>query len=132
VINVLAKILIGLIAVLHVYICWFEIFAWTTRGPEVFSSMPVELFEPTTALAANQGIYNLFLALGLFWSLLIKDKIWWRRVAICFLLFVAIAGISGAATAAIKILAIQTITATVAILLVHFGKEKDHAHLYAN
>lgn len=131
-IKILAKVLIALIAALHVYICWFEMFAWTTRGPVVFSSMPVELFEPTTVRAANQGIYNLFLALGLFWSLLIKDRIWWRRVATCFLLFVAIAGIVGAATAAVKILAVQTIPATIALFLVHFSKETHNGHAYTN
>lgn len=73
-VNILAKIVIALIALLHFYIAWFEIFAWTTRGPEVFKTIPLELFEPTKVLAANQGIYNSFLAAGLVWSLLIKDK----------------------------------------------------------
>ena len=67
----LAKILIAIIAALHLYIAWFEIFAWTTRGPAIFSSLPADLFSPTTAMAANQGLYNAFLAVGLIWSLLI-------------------------------------------------------------
>ncbi len=123
--KILAKILIGIIAVLHIYICWFEMFAWTTRGPVVFSTMPPELFEPTTAMAANQGIYNLFLALGLIWSLLITDKSWWKRVALCFLMFVAIAGIVGAVTVSTRILMVQTVPAVIAILLVYFSREKS-------
>ncbi len=51
-----ASILISAIALLHFYFAWFEIFAWTTRGPAAFPSFPLELFEPTTAMAANQGI----------------------------------------------------------------------------
>lgn len=119
--NISAKILIGMIALLHVYICWFEMFAWTTRGPVVFNTMPLELFEPTKAMAANQGIYNLFLAVGLIWSLVIKDEIWWRRIALCFLTFVAIAGIVGAITVTVKILIVQTVPAVITILLVYFG-----------
>jgi len=57
--------LVAVIAVLHFYIAWFEMFAWTSRGPEVFESFPPELFEQTIQLAANQGIYNAFLAAGL-------------------------------------------------------------------
>jgi putative membrane protein len=53
--HILAKVLISLIAALHLYIAWFEIFAWTTRGPVVFSTFPADLFEPTITLAANQG-----------------------------------------------------------------------------
>lgn len=125
--TIFAKVLIGLIAVFHIYICWFEMFAWTTRGPVVFSSMPIELFEPTIAMAANQGIYNLFLALGLIWSLVIKERIWSSRVALCFLLFVAIAGIVGALTVTIKILFLQTIPAMLAIALIVFNRNKNEA-----
>ena len=119
----LAKVLIGLIALLHLYFGWFEIFAWTTRGPVIFSSMPAELFEQTTAMAANQGIYNVFLAIGLIWSLVIKDATWWSRVALCFLLFVAAAGIFGALTVAVKILFVQTIPAVIAIGLLVFTRK---------
>ncbi len=124
--TLLAKLLIALIALLHVYICWFEMFAWTSRGPVVFSTMPIELFEPTTAMAANQGIYNLFLAIGLFWSLFIKDPIWWKRIALCFLLFVATAGVVGALTVSIKILFTQTVPALIAIALLALSKNSQN------
>lgn len=122
-----AKIVIGLIALLHFYIAWFEIFAWTTRGPVVFSSFPKDLFEPTKMLAANQGIYNSFLAAGLTWSLLIKDAMWQRKVATCFLLMVCVAGIFGAVTASPKIVLVQTVPAILAIILLRFA-DKTTAH----
>ncbi|MEM8919413.1 MAG: DUF1304 domain-containing protein [Pseudomonadota bacterium] len=114
----LAAIVVGLIAILHLYIAWFEIFAWTTRGPAVFSSFPVDLFEPTKAMAANQGIYNSFLAAGLIWSLFIRDALWRRNVATCFLLFVAVAGIFGAVTVTPRIAVVQTLPAVVGLVLV--------------
>ncbi len=94
----LSRGLIALIAVFHLYIAWFEIFAWTEVGPDVFSTFDPDLFAETVDLAANQGVYNAFLAAGLIWSLLISDPLWRFRVAICFLSFVAIAGVTAAVT----------------------------------
>jgi putative membrane protein len=71
--EILSKILIAIVAVEHLYILWIEMFAWTTTGRKVFRSIPKELFEPTKVFAANQGLYNGFLAAGLFWSLLIQN-----------------------------------------------------------
>ena len=122
--SVVAKIVIAIVALLHLYIAWFEMFAWTTRGPVVFSSFPKDLFEPTTAMAANQGLYNAFLAAGLIWSLFIKDPLWHKRVAICFLLMVAIAGIFGAATVTPRILFVQTVPALLGIVLVLLSSRK--------
>lgn len=116
-----AKIIVALIALLHLYIMWFEMFKWTTRGPKVFTGFPRNLFEPTRAMAANQGLYNGFLAAGLIWSPLIQDVLWQRQIAICFLLFVLIAGVYGAATASRKILYVQAVPAAVGLLLVAFG-----------
>ncbi|GHA54292.1 membrane protein [Amylibacter ulvae] len=118
--SMLAIILVTLIALLHLYIAWFEIFAWETRGPKVFASFPKDLFTPTKSMAANQGIYNAFLAAGLLWALFINDPVWARNVATCFLIFVAVAGIFGAATASKKILYVQTVPATIALLAVWF------------
>jgi len=89
--RIAALILIAVIAALHFYIAWFEIFSWTTRGPKVFTNFPKELFDQTITMAANQGIYNAFLAVGLGWSVLIKDQEWQVNVATCFLLFVVVA-----------------------------------------
>lgn len=110
-----AKILIALIAVFHLYILYFEMFAWETRGPKVFRQFPKELFPKTKAMAANQGLYNGFLAAGLIWSLLISDPIWQKNVALFFLACVAVAGIYGAATASKRILYVQGIPAIIGI-----------------
>ena len=116
--SLIAKIIVGLIGLLHVYILWFEMFAWTSRGPKIFKSFPKDLFEPTKTLAANQGLYNGFLAAGLFWSLLIHDLHWQQNVAICFLLFVFVAGIYGALTASRNILFVQVIPALLGLLAI--------------
>ncbi len=123
----LTKTLIVALGLLHVYIAWFEMFAWETRGPNVFSSFPPELFGQTTMMAANQGLYNAFLAAGLFWSVLIKDVKWQANVAICFLMFVAIAGVFGAFTVSAKIMLFQTTPAIAALLLLRFRAQKAPA-----
>jgi putative membrane protein len=114
-----AQILIGLVAFIHIYILWLEMFAWTTRGPKVFKTIPKDLFVPTKTLAANQGLYNGFLAAGLIWSLCINDHQWKFYVAIFFLSCVIIAGIYGAATASKRILYVQSIPALIALILLH-------------
>ena len=119
--SVFAMALVGLIALFHLYIAWFEMFAWESRGPGVFRDFPRDLFAPTRALAANQGLYNGFLAAGLLWSLLIGDPQWSVNVATCFLIFVLVAGLFGAATAARRILYVQALPAALALLLVWLG-----------
>jgi len=113
--SIITVIIVALIALLHLYILWFEMFAWTTRGPKIFSNFPKDLFEPTKAMAANQGLYNGFLAVGLLWSLFIGDADWQKHIALCFLLFVFVAGVYGAATASKKILFVQSVPAAIAI-----------------
>lgn len=113
--------LVAVIALLHAYIAWFEMFAWVERGPRVFANFPPELFAQTVDMAANQGIYNAFLAAGLLWSLVIRNREWQRNIAICFLLFVAVAGIVGAMTVSPRILMIQTVPAVIGLVLVYLG-----------
>ena len=115
--NILAQLLIAFIALIHIYILWLEMFAWETRGKKVFRSIPKELFGPTKVFAANQGLYNGFLAAGLIWSLCIQDPEWKTYVAAFFLICVAIAGLYGAYSADKKILYVQTIPAAIALLL---------------
>ena len=116
--NVFAKILIILISFLHLYILWFEMFAWETKGRKVFSKFPKDLFKKTKAMAANQGLYNGFLAAGLLWTFFIKDILWQQNVALFFLGCVAVAGIYGAYSVDKKIFFVQTIPALLAIVLV--------------
>ena len=111
-----SHILTALVALIHLYIVWLEMFAWTTRGKKVFKNFPSHLFEPTKALAANQGLYNGFLAAGLIWSFFISDLTWQMNVRYFFLGCVAVAGIYGAATADKKILFVQTVPALAAII----------------
>jgi len=112
----LSKILIALVAIEHLYILWIEMFAWETRGKKTFKgSMAPELFKPTKVLAANQGLYNGFLAAGLIWSLLISSIEWQRNVALFFLGCIAVAGIYGALTASKKIFFVQALPALIAI-----------------
>lgn len=120
-ISMIATTLVALIAALHLYIAWFEMFAWESRGPKVFRQFPKDMFAPTKVLASNQGLYNAFLSAGLIWSLFISDPIWSRNVAICFLLFVLVAGLFGAATASRRILYVQAVPAALALLAVYFA-----------
>jgi len=112
----LSKILIAIVAIEHIYILWIEMFAWTTVGRKTFKSFPAELFEPTKALAANQGLYNGFLAAGLIWSLCIQDPAWSFKIALFFLSCVIIAGIYGAVTASKSIFFKQALPAVLALL----------------
>lgn len=117
--TTLTYVLIGLIAFIHLYIFIFEAFLWEKRGPKVFSGFPKDLFAPTKALAFNQGVYNLFLAAGLVWALLIEDLHWQQNIALFFLGCVAVAGIAGSFTER-KILFVQSLPAviTMGLLLV--------------
>lgn len=119
--------LVALLALLHLYIAWFEIFAWTSRGPNVFDTFPPELFAQTTQMAANQGIYNAFLAVGLVWSLLIKEEKWQFNIAVCFLGFVAVAGIMAAITVALKTGLPQLVPASIALVLLFLARTKSRA-----
>lgn len=116
--EILTKVVIGLVALIHVYIMWFEMFAWTTRGRKVFKNFSKDLFEPTKPLAANQGLYNGFLAAGLVWSFFISDAIWQQNVALFFLTCVTVAGIYGTLTADKKIFFVQALPAIIGILLI--------------
>ena len=114
---VVAKIIVGLVAVLHLYFLYLEMFAWTTKGPKVFRNFPKELFKPTKSMAANQGLYNGFLAAGLVWSLLVSDPQWSKNIAFFFLGCVLVAGLYGALSVSKKIFFIQGMPALIGILL---------------
>ena len=117
----LAKIITGIVALLHLYFLWLEMFAWTTKARKVFRNFPKDLFEPTKAMAANQGLYNGFLAAGLIWSLLIQDIQWQLNVALFFLSCVLIAGVYGAISVSKRIFFVQGIPALLGILFFLFS-----------
>jgi len=111
-----ANIVVGLIAVLHVYIMVLEMFFWDKpRGLKAFGQTQAAA-TASKVLAANQGLYNGFLAAGLFWGLYLGQP--GNQVKIFFLLCVLIAGLYGAATATKKILFIQAIPAAIGLALV--------------
>jgi len=116
------SILIGLVAFLHLYFLYFEMFAWETKGRAIFRSFPKELFAQTKVMAANQGLYNGFLAAGLIWTFFIEDPIWKLNVALFFLGCVAVAGIYGAMTVDRKIFFVQALPALIAIGIALFLK----------
>ena len=104
------------IALLHVYILVLEMFLWDKpRGMKAFGTTP-EFAGATKVLAANQGLYNGFLAAGLFWGLALGDA--GRPIKLFFLGCVLVAGLYGAATASRRILFVQAIPAAIGLLLV--------------
>lgn len=112
--STVAAVLVGLIALLHVYILVLEMFLWETpRARRAFGTTP-EFAAQTRTLAANQGLYNGFLAAGLLWGLVIGSP----SVQLFFLICVAVAGLYGAMTANRRILFIQTVPAALAIVAV--------------
>ncbi|MBO0929953.1 DUF1304 domain-containing protein [Fibrella aquatilis] len=116
--HIVTKIFIALVAIEHLYILWLEMFAWTTRGPKVFKgSLRPDLFEPTKVLAANQGLYNGFLAAGLLWALLITDPTWQKNVAIFFLSCVIVAALYGGYSASKRIILMQGLPALITLAL---------------
>jgi len=111
----LASALVALIGFLHVYICVLEMFLWQTpRGLRAFGQTP-ESARASKVLAANQGLYNGFLAAGLFWGVLLGSAGFGVRVF--FLCCVLVAGVYGAATASRKILWVQAAPALVGLAL---------------
>jgi len=109
-----SKIMIGGVAVIHAYLGWVEITAWTTKGQKFLNGMPPDTFKPSTILAKNMGVYNWFLAVGLAWAL-IGDQAWQTHIALFFLTFVSIAGVVGACTADRKLFLAQSVPALLGI-----------------
>ncbi len=113
--KTLSEILIAVVALEHLYFLWLEMFAWETKGKEVFKMLPPELFTPTKTLAANQGLYNGFLAAGLLWTFFISNDTWRINISIFFLSCVIVAGIYGALTASKRIFFVQALPALIAL-----------------
>lgn len=116
-VQIAANIMIGLVAIIHFYILVLEMFLWDgPRGQAAFNLTP-EFAKETKTLGANQGLYNGFLAAGLVWAL-IADGEPAFHFGVFFLLCVIVAGVYGALTATKKTLFIQTIPATIGLVLV--------------
>ena len=110
-----ASVVVGLVALIHVYILVLEMFLWTTpKGRKAFG-LTEEFAQQTKVLAANQGLYNGFLAAGLLWGLSLGAA--GQPVKVFFLLCVLVAGLYGAATASRSILFVQAVPAAIGLAL---------------
>jgi putative membrane protein len=110
-----ATVLVALVALLHVYFLVLEMFLWTKPAGRRAFGFSKEDAEKTKVLAANQGLYNGFLAAGLLWGLYLGAAGF--QIKVFFLICVIIAGVYGAATASKKILFVQALPAALALAL---------------
>ena len=112
--SMAANVVVAIVALLHVYFLVLEMFLWTRpAGLKAFGRTPQQA-EDSKVLAANQGLYNGFLAAGLVWGLAAGRA----DVKVFFLACVLVAGLYGAATASKKILYVQALPALVGLVLV--------------
>ncbi|MGW3584112.1 DUF1304 domain-containing protein [Streptomyces rubiginosohelvolus] len=115
--QVAAQVLVALVAAIHVYFLILEMSLWDTeRGRKAFGTTAAFSRESAT-LAANQGLYNGFMAAGLIWSLFASDPVR-HQIQIFFLLCLIVAGVYGAVTVSRKILFVQAGPAALALALV--------------
>jgi putative membrane protein len=110
-VDVVAYVLVGLVAALHLYFLVLEMFLWTKPlGRRTFGNTP-EFAEASKVLAANQGLYNGFLVAGLVWGLVAQRY----DVCVFFLACVIVAGVYGAITVSSRILVVQAVPALLAL-----------------
>jgi putative membrane protein len=119
-VSLIASIAVGLVALLHLGFLVLEMFLWTRPAGRRAFGLSRELAQQTAALAANQGLYNGFLAAGLLWGLLRGEAGF--EIRVFFLLCVACAGVFGGLTASRKILLVQALPGLVALLLVVWSR----------
>jgi putative membrane protein len=113
----IANALVALVAALHVYFLVLEMFLWTKPlGLKTFRNS-LEKANDSAVLAANQGLYNGFLAAGLVWGLLAGVPAFAFEIKVFFLLCVIVAGVYGAVTVSRKILFVQAAPAAIALIL---------------
>lgn len=114
----LKTFLISLVAFEHIYFLIIEMFLWTKpKGIKTFGLKSKAFAEKTKILAANQGLYNGFLAAGLIYSILLKDN----NASVFFLICVIIAGIYGAySTKKIRLFYVQSVPAILALISTAF------------
>jgi putative membrane protein len=118
IVAVAAGIMVAIVAALHIYILVLEMFLWRTpRGLRSFR-MTQEVADSSAVLAANQGLYNGFLAAGLLWGLFAYGVVSGRAILTFFLACVIVAGLYGGATANRRIVLVQSVPAAIALILV--------------
>src|SRR5215471_12998973 len=113
--SFVANLVIAIVALLHVYFLVLEMFLWDKPAGLRAFGQTLEAAKASKVLAANQGLYNGFLAAGLFWGLSLGAA--GAPVKVFFLLCVLVAGVYGAATASRKILFVQALPAAIGLVL---------------
>ncbi len=112
-----ANVLVALVAALHAYILVLEMFLWERKPGRSLSGFDAAMARATAPLAANQGLYNGFLAAGLVWGLIADDPTGYR-VTLFFLGCVVVAGLYGGATANRRIFVAQALPGALALAAV--------------
>ena len=115
--HTLASILVGFVAALHAYILVLEMFLWERKPGRGLSGFDAETARATAPLAANQGLYNGFIAAGLVWGLIASDPTG-HAARIFFLACVVVAGLYGGLTANRRILFAQALPGAIALAVV--------------
>lgn len=115
----LANLLIALVAAIHLYILILEMFLWDTKAGHKAFNLSADFARDTRVLAANQGLYNGFLAAGLLWGLWAGESGF--QLKVFFLSCVVLAGIYGSITASRKILYVQALPAIAALAALFIG-----------
>lgn len=119
--GLILNFVVGMVAVLHIYFLILEMFLWTKPlGLKVFRQS-LENAKGTAVLAANQGLYNGFLAAGLFWGLMEPNEEFSSQIQLFFLACVSIAGFYGGWSVNKRILYIQSLPAILGIALLLLG-----------
>ena len=115
--GILANAVVAVVAAFHIYFLILEMFLWTKpAGLRAFGLTPEQAAD-SAALAANQGLYNGFLAAGLIWGLVQPTPAFAFQIKVFFLLGVIIAGVYGAVSVSRKILFAQALPAAIALIL---------------
>lgn len=121
VMAMIANVLVALVALLHIYFLILEMFLWTKpTGLKTFGNS-LEKAKDSAVLAANQGLYNGFLAIGLLWGLIHPVSGFGFQIKVFFLLCVIVAGLYGAVSVSRRILFVQAAPAALALILLYLS-----------
>jgi putative membrane protein len=115
--DVISKILVAVVALEHLYFLYLEMFAWTQPRTRRAFGTTAEFAEESKTMAANQGLYNGFLAAGLLWGIVHPNPATGHQIDLFFLICVIVAGVYGGLTVKRSILLIQGLPALVALVV---------------
>jgi putative membrane protein len=116
-VDIAANVVVAVVALLHIYFLVLEMFLWTTPTGRRAFGLDADFAQRSRALAANQGLYNGFLAAGLIWGLVADGSVGFQA-KVFFLICVIVAGVYGAVTVNRRIVLVQAAPAAVGLILV--------------